>query len=61
VQFTDTPEEAAWRSEVHAFVQEFMPTPAAWDEYYAGEGAGGGQTDTSSAQAASTSRCRRVP
>ena len=47
MQFKDTPEEAAWRSEVRAFVQEFMPTAAQWDEYYAGEGAGDGQTDTS--------------
>ena len=35
VDFTDTPEQAAWRSEVRAFVEENLPPDLAEDQFYA--------------------------
>ena len=36
VDFSDTPEQAAWRAEVQAFVNENLPSELADDEFYSG-------------------------
>ncbi len=36
VDFNDTPEQAAWRAEVRAFVEEHLPPALAADQFYAG-------------------------